>query len=340
MSGNLAAVLVGHGENIELMELDDPVLLPGQVRVKILKTAICGTQIGEWAGTRGKDKYLPHCFGHEAVGEVLEIYSKEANIEVGDLVIVSWIKNNAFKSGPAPRYKRVDTGEPINSGECSTFIKRGVYPENRLTRIEDKSLHEYYPLLGCALLTTSGVIKNIYKDQIFFGEKGLIVGLGGIGIAVALILDALGYVITGVDKAENIKRYKKMGLPITLLESDAEIPGNQRFSVVTAGSNEALKRGVDSIAIDGTVFVISNLPDGEKYPLNVKELLYGKKIIGIGEKDSEPSVDIPRMRNFLNKKPYIIDQLIRKEYSMRDINLAMKDAFNNGGPRLLINVNE
>jgi S-(hydroxymethyl)glutathione dehydrogenase/alcohol dehydrogenase len=340
MNKNIAAVLVAHKKDIDLVELNDPELLPGQVRVKIIKTAICGTQIGEWAGTRGKDKYLPHCFGHEALGEILEISSKDSKLMIGDFVIVSWIKNKTQSLGSAPYYKRIDSGEGINAGECATFIRRGVFPENRLTKLSDRLVKNYYPLLGCALLTTSGVIKNIYKEQIFFGESGIVVGLGGIGMATALILQSLGYEITGVDKSENIKIFRDMNLPINLVESDVEWPNHQSFCVVTAGSSVALKKGIDSLAINGTAFIVSNLPNGQKCELDLKELLYGKKIIGIGEKDSDPSVDIPRMKNFLDKKPEIVKNLVRNEYSLLDINLAMVDAFNNGGPRLVINVSE
>ena len=33
---------------------------------------MCGSQLGEIDGVKGKDKYLPHLLGHEAVGEVIE----------------------------------------------------------------------------------------------------------------------------------------------------------------------------------------------------------------------------------------------------------------------------
>ena len=47
-----------------------------QVLVKIKYSGICGSQIMEYLGNRGKDNYLPHAFGHEAVGHVVAIGKK------------------------------------------------------------------------------------------------------------------------------------------------------------------------------------------------------------------------------------------------------------------------
>ena len=38
-------------------------------------SGICHTQLNE-ISILGKDKYIPHCMGHEGVGEVIDIGSK------------------------------------------------------------------------------------------------------------------------------------------------------------------------------------------------------------------------------------------------------------------------
>ena len=63
----------------------------------------------------GKNKYLPHCLGHEGVGEVIKIGSSNSKFKKGDNVVVSWIKNkNSIKTEPffMIRIKK------INSGGC------------------------------------------------------------------------------------------------------------------------------------------------------------------------------------------------------------------------------
>ena len=56
----------------------DEVLLPanlevGQVLVEIKFSTICGSQLGEIAGIKGEDPYLPHLLGHEGSGVVEKI---------------------------------------------------------------------------------------------------------------------------------------------------------------------------------------------------------------------------------------------------------------------------
>lgn len=341
MGNNLAAVLVKQGCDLRLVEVNDPALKESQVRVRIIKTAICGTQIGEWSGTRGVDKYLPHCLGHEAVGEVLEVGSQVKSVKPGDLVVVSWIKSMKLLPGKSPAYINLQNGEVVNSGECATFIRRGVFPENRVTKIMSGKVLDHYPLLGCALLTACGVIRNVYKEQILFGESGVVVGLGGIGLATALILNSLGYRISGVDKKHNVDKYKQLGLPFPLFTLDDVELQDQRFSVLTAGSIDAIESGIRLLSITkGIAFLVANPPANQYISLNSKELLYGKKIVGIGEKDSDPAEDIERMKVYLDEHPEIAKFLVRGEYSFEFINEAIKDAAENGGARIVINFGE
>src|SRR5271166_1784649 len=90
----LAAVLVEHNRPLELVDLEIPPLKPGQCLVEIAYSGVCRTQIGEWRGTRGPDKFLPHCLGHEASGFVREIGSGVHKIKSGDAVVCSWIKGS------------------------------------------------------------------------------------------------------------------------------------------------------------------------------------------------------------------------------------------------------
>ena len=66
-----AAVLLKKNK-IEILKLDLPVLKNGQSLIKILYSSICHTQVQEIDGLRGKDFFLPHCLGHEAVGIVVD----------------------------------------------------------------------------------------------------------------------------------------------------------------------------------------------------------------------------------------------------------------------------
>ena len=73
----LKVIAVNHDCNLE----------KGQVLVKLYYSGICGSQIGEINGVKGKDNYLPHFLGHEGTGEVLSIHKSVKKIKKGDKVI-------------------------------------------------------------------------------------------------------------------------------------------------------------------------------------------------------------------------------------------------------------
>ena len=81
-----AAVLLKTNSPLEIMDLNFPKLLRGQVLVKLEYSAICHSQLMEVTGQRGDDKYLPHLLGHEGSGEVIEIGKDVKKVSVGDKV--------------------------------------------------------------------------------------------------------------------------------------------------------------------------------------------------------------------------------------------------------------
>ena len=67
-----SAVLIKQNYGLKILDIKFPKKLEkGQVLVKILSASICGAQRGEIDGRKGKDKWLPHCMGHEGYGLVV-----------------------------------------------------------------------------------------------------------------------------------------------------------------------------------------------------------------------------------------------------------------------------
>ena len=95
-----AAVLTKIKKPLQLINnLKIPQLKRGQILVRILHSSICGSQIMEIEGKRGKDKYIPHLLGHEGAG-IVEKIGKEVKIVLpGDKVFLSWIKGKGLETG-------------------------------------------------------------------------------------------------------------------------------------------------------------------------------------------------------------------------------------------------
>ena len=77
----------------KVLNLNLPKIKKGQVLVRIRYSSICHTQIQEIMGLRGKDRFLPHCLGHEATGLVKQIGPGVNKVKIHDKVCLTWIQS-------------------------------------------------------------------------------------------------------------------------------------------------------------------------------------------------------------------------------------------------------
>ena len=176
----MAAILVEQNKPLIVDEIELPNYLNcGQVLVKLLNSGICGSQLGEITGIKGKDKYLPHLLGHEGCGIVEEVGPGVTNVKSGDKIVLHWMKGLGINAEPAIYRWR---GEKLNSGNVTTFNSYAVVSENRCTKVNHKLNTDYLSLFGCAITTGFGVIENNAKLKI--GESIVIFGSGGVGLNI------------------------------------------------------------------------------------------------------------------------------------------------------------
>src|SRR5438034_2868652 len=113
-----AAILERLNAPLVLDEVEVPALDCGQVLVQVHSSGICGAQLGEIAGVKGEDRYLPHLMGHEGGGVVLETGPGVTKVRKNDNVVMHWRKGAGIESQP-PRYQRA-TGL-VGGGWVTTF---------------------------------------------------------------------------------------------------------------------------------------------------------------------------------------------------------------------------
>ena len=84
--------MVYHGANdIRFEEKNRPQIIdPTDAVVKIVKTTICGTDLGIWKG-KNPEVADGRILGHEGIGIVEEVGEAVKNIKVGDKVIISCV---------------------------------------------------------------------------------------------------------------------------------------------------------------------------------------------------------------------------------------------------------
>ncbi len=340
-----AAVLREQNKPLVLEQLQVPALAPGQVLIKVLYSGICRSQINEIRGNKGEDKYLPHTLGHEASAIVEEIGSGVTKVQKGDYVILSWIKGKGLDV-PNCEYIRMTDKSIVNAGAATSFSEYAVVSENRLVRISREIPPTTGALLGCAIPTGIGIIKNELAAK--KGESLVIFGVGGIGFAALLgaVMYGLSPIIA-VDINDDKLRYAKAhGATYTINSSReavsqrvAEITGNGGvdYAVDCTGVPSVSEAAFEVIKNSGTALIAGNAKKGEKISIRPFDLILGKRIIGTWGGASKIDEDIPYyVQQYLDGN-LKIDTLISREYSLDDINHAFEDLEKGEVVRALIN---
>ena len=84
----IAAVLEKLKKPLVIHKLEVPNLDFGQVLVELKYSGICGRQLQEINGDKGKDNFLPHLMGHEGGGIVKKVGLGVSKCNVGDHVVL------------------------------------------------------------------------------------------------------------------------------------------------------------------------------------------------------------------------------------------------------------
>src|SRR5262249_52089612 len=142
--------------------------------------------LNEVRGRKGPDRYVPHTLGHEGAGIVVAVGENVTKAKSGDRVVLSWLKG----SGADVAGSSYDSAEgPVNSGAISTFMRRTVTCESRVTVIPESVPPRLAALLGCAIPTGAGVVFN--TSGLRRGDSIAVFGAGGIGQSAIMAAAAM-----------------------------------------------------------------------------------------------------------------------------------------------------
>jgi len=189
------------GPGLELREVPEPVTGARDVKIKVLKTGICGTDLhieswDSWADTNLNPPFIP---GHEFVGRVSEIGAGVTSLKVGDLVsgeghIVCGLCRNCRAGRRHLCMNTIGVGVH-RDGAFAEFV---VIPESNVwlhTEDIDLDLAAVFDPLGNAVHTALSFP--------VVGEDVLITGAGPIGLMAAAIARFVGarfVVVTDVNE--------------------------------------------------------------------------------------------------------------------------------------------
>lgn len=249
---------------LTLMEVDEPVCGKNDVKIKIHKTAICGTDVHIWDWNEWAQKVIPVGLtaGHEYVGEIVEIGDNVEGYKIGDLVsgeghIVCGKCRNCLAG--LPHLCKNTQGVGVNRN--GAFAEYLVIPATNVWHCSkniDEELYSIFDPFGNATHTA------LTYDMI--GEDVLITGAGPIGIMAAAISQHVGarYVVVTDMNEYRLDLAKKMGA--------TRVVNVKKENLKDAMKELDMKEGFDvglemSGSASGLNDMISNMKNGGKIAL-------------------------------------------------------------------------
>jgi S-(hydroxymethyl)glutathione dehydrogenase/alcohol dehydrogenase len=327
-----AAVLYELNQPLRITELTLPALKPGQVVVDVAYSGVCQSQLNEIRGRKGPDKFLPHTLGHEGSGTVVSVGEGVTKVKPGMKVVLSWLKGSGADV-PGTVYQ--SAGGPVNSGAISTFMRRTVTCENRVTPLPDGLPLREAALLGCAIPTGAGIVFN--SLDVKAGESVVIFGAGGVGLSALIAAASIGaspLIVVDIvsDKLEKAKTLgathvidARSGDPIAAVRALTAGQG-VHYAIEASGNPLAMEAAFEAVRNGGGRCVIAgNAEHGKTIRLNPFSLISGKRIAGSWGGESKPDTDIPRYAALFSAGRLPLSALITAEYTLADINRAFDD---------------
>ncbi|MFD5246813.1 L-threonine 3-dehydrogenase [Amycolatopsis sp. NPDC058340] len=271
-----ALVKADRAPGLELTDVPDPAVGPGDVAVRVLRAGICGTDlhIDSWDDWAARTIAAPLVIGHEFVGEVVEIGRSVTTVKVGDLVSgEGHLVCGSCRNCKAGRRHLCARTKGLGVHTDGAFAQYAVLPEMNAwvhrTKV-DLDIAAIFDPLGNAVHTALSFP--------VIGEDVLVTGAGPIGIMAAAIARHAGarnVVITDVSEPR-LELARQVGVDLALDVSSATIADAQ----LKLGMAEGFDVGME----------MSGRPEALRDM--IANMSHGGRVALLGLPASEVSVDI------------------------------------------------
>jgi threonine 3-dehydrogenase len=216
MKTMLALVKMHRRPGLSLEEIPVPCAGPGEVLIRVLKTAICGTDVHIYAWDEWAQRAInvPLVAGHEFVGRICELGDGVRGFELGQLVTgEGHIVCGHCRNCRAGRRHLCMNTVSIGATAPGAFAEFLVLPAVNLWPVDDS-----IPLDTLAIFDPLGNAVHTALSFDLVGEDVLITGAGPVGCLAAAVVRHAGarhVVITDVNPMR-LALAEKMGVSLAL----------------------------------------------------------------------------------------------------------------------------
>ncbi|WP_116202625.1 alcohol dehydrogenase catalytic domain-containing protein [Amycolatopsis circi] len=347
-----AAVLTGFGKPLEIRKIDVADPGPTEVRVRIVASGVCGSDAKVCAGRNPLYPQPPVVLGHESAGIVEATGAAVTSVSPGDHVLVAMnracgrcpecasghaylCQGEARHSAVAGRLADGRTPFSLDGRELPAFIGIGsfaeqvVVGEEMLIPVPDEDFDASLALLACAVVTGTGAVWRVARVRP--GETVLVVGCGGVGLAVvqAAVLAGAARVIAADVNPAKLHEARVAGATDAVDAGDSlpdavgRLTGrgvDHAFDVtgaagVAADAMAATKPGGTTVLVGSPASAEIGVPSA---------LLFGGRVLrGCVGGNANPAADLPNLIELVRTGRFSLDPLVSERVPIEEVNEAL-----------------
>ncbi|GAV83260.1 ADH_zinc_N domain-containing protein/ADH_N domain-containing protein [Cephalotus follicularis] len=353
---------------IEEIEVDPPKAY--EVRIKILCTSLCHSDVTFWKLDAGPLAVFPRILGHEAVGVVESVGEHVEEVKEGDVAVPVFLPNcgecrdckssktntcsfgdgiyNFMPRDGTSRFRDMNGEVVAHFLSVSSFSEYTVVDVNHLLKISSDFPVDKACLLSCGVSTGVGAAWNVAKVE--EGSTVAIFGLGTVGLAVAE-----GARLRGASKIIGVDlNSEKSEIAIKFGVTDFINPTSCGEKTVIEVIKELTNGGADycfeciglaSLMIEafhccrvgwGMTVILGVEMHASPMTINTYEIMRGKSVTGSLFGGCKPKTDVPLLAKKYLDKELNLDDFITHEVGFKDINEAFELLLQGKGLRCII----
>ena len=321
----------GRGLRAVVADLRTPGLSPGDILVDMKACGLCGTDLEK---LRGEYTASSPVLGHEAVGVVSAVAGKTSGIRVGDRVfphhhvpcgrcgLCRWGSQTMCQDY---RKSNLDPGGFSEAFRVPSWnVRRGG-----VLRLPDKFSFDDATMVepvACCL-------RAIRRCGVSSGDTVLVVGAGPVGISHAIVLRSMGAVVLLSDFNESRLAFaRRMGVEDTLgagddlheRVSEATDGRGTDFTIVAAGSPEAVVQGLRSVRRGGTLCLFGVPMKGRRLEYDLSDIYNSE--VSIVSSYGATETETREALKLLSSGRVRLGKLVTAKYRLEDFGDAVKAA--------------
>ncbi len=252
------------GTGLSLRRVPIPEVGPNDVKIRIRKTAICGTDIHIWQWNEWAQHTIPVGLtaGHEYVGEVAEVGAGVLGFKPGDLVSgEGHITCGKCRNCLEGHKENCKDAKGVGVNRNGAFAEYLVIPQSNVWPCSPKIPEEMY-----AIFDPFGNATHTALSFSVLGEDVLIAGAGPIGCMAAAIVRFAGarHVVVTDFNPYRLGLAKELGATRTVNLADEDLTDVMHAIGMTEGFDVGLEMSGSPAALDS---MIHNMKHGGKIAL-------------------------------------------------------------------------